>query len=72
MHLRTFFVDILTIVHCALHALEVTNLNAVVSNLLGTCLKSQSLPNSIIFITESHLHKTLGFKGGKYLIVFGS
>ena len=37
-------------------ALEVTNLNAVASNLPRTCSKSQSLPNSVIFITELHLH----------------
>ena len=30
------------IVHCGLHALEVTNLNVVASNLLRTCFKSQS------------------------------
>ena len=47
------------IVHCGLHALEVTNLNVVTSNLLRTCFKSQSLPNSIIFITERHLHMFL-------------
>ena len=37
-------------------ALEVTNLNAVASNLPRACSKSQSLPNSVIFITELHLH----------------
>ena len=37
-------------------ALEVINLNAVASNLPRTCSKSQSLPNSVIFITELHLH----------------
>ena len=47
------------IVHCGLHALEVTNLNVVASNLLRTCFKSQSPPNSIIFITERHLHMFL-------------
>ena len=47
------------IVHCGLHALEVTNLNVVASNLMRTCFKSQSLPNSIIFITERHLHMFL-------------
>ena len=35
------------IVHSGLHVLEVTNLNVVASNLLRTCFKSQSLPNSI-------------------------
>ena len=45
--------------HCGLHALDVTNLNVVASNLLMTCFKSQSLPNSIIFITERHLHMFL-------------
>ena len=39
----------------SLHALEVTNLNVVASNLLRTCFKSQSLPNSIIFITEGFI-----------------
>ena len=47
------------IVHCGIHALEVANLNVVASNLLRTCFKSQSLPNSIIFITERHLHMFL-------------
>ena len=49
------------IVHCTcgLHALEVTNLNVVASNLLRACFKSQSLPNSIIFITEHLLHMFL-------------
>ena len=47
------------IVHCGLHALKVTNLNVVASNLLRTCFKSQYLPNSIIFITERHLHMFL-------------
>ena len=42
--------------HCGSCALEVTNLNAVASNLPRTCSKSQSLPNSVIFITELHLH----------------
>ena len=46
----------LPIVHCGSHALEVTNLNTVASNLLRTCFKSKYLPNSIIFITELHLH----------------
>ena len=46
----------LPLVHCGPHALEVTNLNAVASNLLRTCFKSFFLPNSIIFITELHLH----------------
>ena len=41
--------------HCGPCALEVTNLNAVASNLPRTCSKSQSLPNSVIFITELHL-----------------
>ena len=46
--------------HClGPHALEVTNLNAVASNLLRTCFKSKSLPNSVIFITELHLHVSL-------------
>ena len=39
-------------IHCGLHALEVTNLNVVASNVLRTCFKSQSLPNSIIFVTD--------------------
>ena len=47
------------IVHCGLHALEVTNLIVVASNLLRTCFKSKSLPNSIIFITVRHLHMFL-------------
>ena len=45
--------------HCWENAIvvsEVTNLNAVASNLPRTCFKSQSLPNSVIFITELHLH----------------
>ena len=42
--------------HCGPCALEVTNLNAVASNLPRTYSKSQSLPNSVIFITELHLH----------------
>ena len=43
--------------HCrGPHALEVTNLNAMASNLPRTYFKSKSLPNSIIFITELHLH----------------
>ena len=43
--------------HCrGPHALEVTNLNAVASNLPRTCFKRESLPNSVIFITEVHLH----------------
>ena len=46
-------------VHCGLHVLEVTNLNVAASNLLRTCFKSQCLPNSIIFITECHLHMFL-------------
>ena len=29
-----------TMVHCGPHALEVTNLNAVASNLMSTCFKS--------------------------------
>ena len=33
--------------------------DVVASNLLRTCFKSQSLPNSIIFITERHLHMFL-------------
>ena len=41
--------------HCGPCALEVTNFNAVASNLQRTFSKSQSLPNSIIFITELHL-----------------
>ena len=42
--------------HCrGPHALEVTNLNAVASNLPRTCFRSKSLPNSVIFITELHL-----------------
>ena len=44
------------IVHCGFHALEVINLNVVASNLLRTCFKSQSLLNSIIVVTERHLH----------------
>ena len=36
------------------HALEVTNLNAVASNLPRTCFKSKYLPNLVIFITELH------------------
>ena len=47
------------IVHCGLHAPDVTNLNVVADNLLRTCFKSQFLPNSIIFITERHLHMFL-------------
>ena len=47
------------IVHCDLHALEVTNLNVVASNMLRACFRSQSLPNSVIFITECHLHMFL-------------
>ena len=42
--------------NCCPCALEVTNLNAVASNLPRTCFKSQSLPSSVIFITELHLH----------------
>ena len=42
--------------NCCPCALEVTNLNAVASNLPRTCFKSQSLPNSVICITELHLH----------------
>ena len=42
--------------HCGSCALEVTNLNAVASNLPRICSKSQSLPDSVIFITEIHLH----------------
>ena len=48
-----------TVIHCGLHALEVTNLNVLASNLLRTCVKSPSLPNSMIFITERHLHMFL-------------
>ena len=40
-------------------SIEVTNLNVVASNSLRTCFKSQSLPNSIIFITERNLHMFL-------------
>ena len=47
------------IVHCGLHALQLTNLNVVASNLLRTCLKSQSLPNSFIFLTKPDLHMFL-------------
>ena len=43
-------------VHCGPRALEMTNLNTVASNLLRTCFKSYSLPNSIIFIPELYLH----------------
>ena len=35
------------IAHCGLHALEITNLNVVASNLLRTCFKNQSLPNKL-------------------------
>ena len=43
--------------HCrGPQALEVTNLNAVANNLPRKCFKSKSLPNSVIFITELHLH----------------
>ena len=43
--------------HCrGAHTLEVTNLNAVASNLPRTCFKNKSLPNSVIFVTELHLH----------------
>ena len=42
--------------HCGPCALEVTNLNAMTSNLPRTCSKSQYLPNSVIFITELHLY----------------
>ena len=42
--------------HCGPCALEVTNLNSMASNMPRTCSKSQSLPNSVIFITELHLH----------------
>ena len=42
--------------HCGPCALEVTTLNAMASNLPRTCSKSQSLPNSVIFITELDLH----------------
>ena len=43
--------------HCrGPHALEVTNVNAMASNLPRTCFKSESLPNSVIFLTEVHLH----------------
>ena len=45
--------------HCCPCALDVTNFNAVASNLPRTCSKSQSLPNSVIFITELHLHAFL-------------
>ena len=42
--------------HCrGPHALEVTSLNVVASNLPRTCVKSKSLPNSVIFIIELHL-----------------
>ena len=42
--------------HCrGPHALEVTNFNAMASNLPSTCFKSKSLPNSVIFMTELHL-----------------
>ena len=44
---------------CGPHALEVTNMNAVASNLPMTCVKSKSLPNSVIFKTELHLHAFL-------------
>ena len=57
--------------HCGPCALEVTNLNAVASNLPRKCFKSQSLPNSVIFITELHLHVFLAlcssFSSGKSL-----
>ena len=43
--------------HCrGPHALEVTNFNAVASNLPSTCFKSKALPNSVIFVTGFHLH----------------
>ena len=42
--------------NCCPCALKVTNLNAVASNLPKTCFKNQSLPDSVIFITELHLH----------------
>ena len=75
--------------HCrGPHAPEVTNLNAVASNLPRTCFKSKSLPNSVIFITELHLrvpdplqqlkfrkiplNLTEDLRGAKYPIVFGS
>ena len=42
--------------HCrGSHAIVVTNLIAVASNLPRTCFKSKSLPNSVMFITELHL-----------------
>ena len=47
--------------NCCPCALEVTNLNAVASNLPRTWFKTQSLPNSVIFITELHLHVFLAF-----------
>ena len=40
--------------HCGPCTLKITNLNAMASNLPRTCSKSQSLPNSVIFITELH------------------
>ena len=49
---------------CSPHALEVTNLNGVASNLPRTCFKSKSLPNSVIFITELHLHVFLTLYSG--------
>ena len=45
----------LPMVHSGLHALEITNFNVVANNLLKTCLKSLSLLNSIIFLTQRHL-----------------
>ena len=47
------------IVQCGLYALEVINLNVMAGNFLRTCFKSQSLPKSIIFITERHFHMFL-------------
>ena len=41
------------------HALEVANLNVVVSNLLRTCFNSQSRLNSIILVIERHFHMFL-------------
>ena len=46
----------LPVVYCGLSALEVTHLNLVANNLLRICFKGQSLPNSIIFLTEHHFH----------------
>ena len=80
--------QIVLMVCCDLHALEVTNLNVGANELKRTDFKGSSLWHSIIFVTVRHFmcfwssavsstHKNAmnveeDLKGAKCLIIFGS